>query len=336
MSSESDRPLVTLAVSCFNHEPYILQAVESALAQDYSPLEIVFSDDASSDRTFALIEERVSSYRGDHIIKIHRNERNLGVGAHNNLLMEMSRGRLVVLAAGDDISEKERVTAVANAWSEDPDGIFCLASLATMIDASGSGSKIVTPYFKGTSIDFVELAKEGEAVLGATLAVSRKVFEFFGPLDSDINYCEDIVLPFRAALLGKLRIIDKSLVRYRVHPESLMGVTRPGAANSKKFVIGLTRILCGTLAARRQQLKDLELISGKSESEPLRLAAQYLKAHHLKSMLAVDLVGTKGGWKQLLHAVYSNLLTPKSALKLALMTKLPTVWFWYIKMRAQF
>jgi hypothetical protein len=54
---------------------------------------------------------------------------------------------------------------------------------------------------------------------GTTLAVRRAVFDSFGLLDPDIH--EDVVLPFRASLLGDVVYIDEPLVQYRRHAGSL-------------------------------------------------------------------------------------------------------------------
>ena len=52
-----DKPLITFLLVSYNQEAYIREAIEGALAQTYSPLEIVISDDCSSDATFSLIKE---------------------------------------------------------------------------------------------------------------------------------------------------------------------------------------------------------------------------------------------------------------------------------------
>jgi glycosyltransferase involved in cell wall biosynthesis len=50
-----DRPLISFMLFAYNQEHYIRRAVEAAMAQTYSPLEIILSDDASSDGTAAPI-----------------------------------------------------------------------------------------------------------------------------------------------------------------------------------------------------------------------------------------------------------------------------------------
>ena len=53
----TDRPLVTFALFAYNQEEFIREAVEGAFAQTYEPLEIILSDDCSSDRTYEIIQE---------------------------------------------------------------------------------------------------------------------------------------------------------------------------------------------------------------------------------------------------------------------------------------
>ena len=52
-----DRPLVTFALFAYNQEQYIREAIEGAFAQTYQPLEIILSDDCSTDRTFEIMRE---------------------------------------------------------------------------------------------------------------------------------------------------------------------------------------------------------------------------------------------------------------------------------------
>ena len=59
----TEGPLVSFCVKCYNQERYIGEALEGAFAQTYRPLEIVISDDASTDRSWEIITEAVAKYR---------------------------------------------------------------------------------------------------------------------------------------------------------------------------------------------------------------------------------------------------------------------------------
>ena len=56
-AASADRPVLTFAVVSCNQEQFVREAVEAALAQTYSPLEIILSDDCSDDRSFEIMQE---------------------------------------------------------------------------------------------------------------------------------------------------------------------------------------------------------------------------------------------------------------------------------------
>ncbi len=316
----------------WNHERFAEEALRSALAQDWLPLEIIVSDDASTDGTWAIVERIVAGYDGPHRVRLNRNERNLGVGAHTDLVMAMAQGEMVVLAAGDDISESDRVGTIARAWRSSPRNVLCLASHAVGIDEGGHGDQLVTPCSFGSNVDAMKLAHTGEALLGATLAVHRRLLDIFGPIGSEIRTCEDTVLSFRAALAGDIVVVEQPLVRYRRHASSLMGTTAPIAAGNDAFVAGLDRMLRGLLATRRRQLADLEAGGAlRADAAKLRVV---LTGHLTRAETSVALLeGERGSLRRLLLLVREGLVSKNEAIKTLLMTRTPSLWFRYIVWR---
>lgn len=93
------QPLVTLMIPCFNQASVVAAAIESAMAQDYPNLEIVISDDCSSDNT----REVVAKYLSDNRIKYYRNEKNIGrVCNYKKTIFEYATGDWVLNIDGDD------------------------------------------------------------------------------------------------------------------------------------------------------------------------------------------------------------------------------------------
>ena len=82
LPSVEDRPLVTFAIFSHNQETYIREAVEGAFAQIYEPLEIILSDDCSTDRTFEIMKELASAYHGKHQVVLNKTADNLGTIDH--------------------------------------------------------------------------------------------------------------------------------------------------------------------------------------------------------------------------------------------------------------
>ena len=193
MSDVTERPLVTFVLFAYNQERYVREAVEGALAQDYSPLEIILSDDCSSDSTFEIMRELAASHSGPHVVRLNRNNSNLGVGGHINVLMKMVSADFVVAGAGDDISEPTRVTKLTDVWRNSDGKVLSVHSSALIISEDGS---LLGEQRKGSEDSLLNCLDAHAAtflsVLGATHAWDMRLIREFDPiLDKVIN--EDVV-----------------------------------------------------------------------------------------------------------------------------------------------
>lgn len=209
-------PLVTFALFTYNQERFVREAIRGAFAQTYSPLEILISDDCSRDGTFDAIREEVEGYDGPHRVVLNRNERNLGIGGHINRVMELAEGDLIVAAAGDDVSLPTRTEELARVWSGGEG--FSVYSNYTIVDENGLDRGVEEGDIASESTkSWQEKVRSGVMRgLGCAHAWDRAVFDTFGPLPDNIVQ-EDVAIPFRAALLGKVAYIDKRLAKYRRH-----------------------------------------------------------------------------------------------------------------------
>jgi glycosyltransferase involved in cell wall biosynthesis len=215
-------PLITFVVCAYNQEQFIREAVAAALDQTYSPLEVILSDDCSPDRTFEIMQEMAAAYRGPHQVVLNKNPKNLGVGGHVNRIFELSRGELVVGAAGDDISFKDRTERVYRAWVESSQTAFSIYSNMIVIDSIGSEKGV---WNDGSIASHppscaVAVAWGDAGVYGCSHAFHRKTFDIFGPMDDRVVH-EDEAIPFRSLLLGTIKYLDEPLVYYRRHENNL-------------------------------------------------------------------------------------------------------------------
>jgi glycosyltransferase involved in cell wall biosynthesis len=217
--------LLTFALTAFNQEPFIREAVGASLAQTYSPLEIILSDDCSRDRTFEIMREMAAAYRGPHRVILNRNATRRSIGGHMNRVMEISHGELVVGAAGDDISLPQRAEAAYRAWESSGRKATSIHSNFIQIDEAGQTiEQIYKTADDGQTGSPVEQKVDPLAyvrtlepiVFGCAHAFSRQLFRVFGPLPEEVIH-EDNALAFRSILIGKLVYINKPLVKYRLH-----------------------------------------------------------------------------------------------------------------------
>ena len=216
-----DKPLVTFALTSYNQERYVGEAVRAALAQTYSPLQVVVSDDCSQDGTFEAAREAAAGYGGPHEVVLNRNERNLGIGGNIDRVMELAEGDLIVNADGDDVSLPTRTEELVRAWSAG--GVSCVYSDLTVIDEDGRATEKIRATPVRSWMETVQREIPGFGGVGsASAAYDRAVFETFGPLPDGAIH-EDYVLELRSALLGKLVPVHEYLVNYRRHGGNISG-----------------------------------------------------------------------------------------------------------------
>jgi glycosyltransferase involved in cell wall biosynthesis len=93
-------PLVSIGIPVYNGERSIRQAIESVLGQTYQNLEVIISDNASTDNTERLCQEYAAR---DKRIQYYRNPVNVGVIANFRRVFELSSGDYFMWAAADDV-----------------------------------------------------------------------------------------------------------------------------------------------------------------------------------------------------------------------------------------
>lgn len=83
------RPLVSICIPTYNRPEALARVVESMLAQTYSPIEIIVTDDGDSEKTRTALGPLVEK------IRYEANEKRLGLYANWNRAIELARGELV-------------------------------------------------------------------------------------------------------------------------------------------------------------------------------------------------------------------------------------------------
>lgn len=197
----------------YNQVETVAQAVKSALSQECAPMEIVITDDCSVDTTFAVIEKTIQGYSGPHEIIVNRNAHNLGLAGNIERAHQLSSGDVIIAAAGDDMSSPHRSRRIMEAFSQDQALLVC--SYAHVVGPDGRdvpGDFRTAAFYHGA--DLLRAARSKSLYIGATGAWHRALYDTYGPLDPETY--EDLVLGFRAALEGRVSVIEEELVTYKL------------------------------------------------------------------------------------------------------------------------
>lgn len=216
----NERPLVTFALFAYNQEQYIREAIEGAFSQTYEPLEIILSDDGSTDRTFEIMQEMVAAYNGPHSVVLRRNEFNIGTVDHVLNVAKKSKGVLIAVGAGDDISIPERIELQVDFWEKTTPLVVVTDYI--LID---NGKEILnanySPYSSGGVAEKIFKSVDSVDIHGASAMYDRKIFEILKEFTGRY-YFEDSLLNFICYWLGgKVAHLQQPLVKYRTHSNSL-------------------------------------------------------------------------------------------------------------------
>jgi glycosyltransferase involved in cell wall biosynthesis len=131
------KPKVVIGVPVFNEATYLKQSLDSLIGLSYKNLEIVVSDNGSTDGTSALIHEFASK---DHRIKYIRHDCNIGAQANFQYCLDNSDGDYFMWGSGHDLWGSELVKNCVEYLESDPDCVLAYGS-TVCIDGNGSPSR---------------------------------------------------------------------------------------------------------------------------------------------------------------------------------------------------
>lgn len=322
-TTHTERPLVTLLLAAYAQEAVIPDAVRAALAQTYAPLEIIVSDDASPDGTYAAMEHAVKDYRGPHRVILRRNPRNLGISGHFSALAELAQGELLCVAAGDDLSAPTRCADVVEHWlalDKRPD---LIATDLVDIDAAGQPQGVIR-HSHLNALTLVDWLAARPWLVGASHVWSKRLFTHFGPLREGAH-AEDQIMLLRALLSGGAVTLHAPLVRWR-----------RGGLSAKRRHASLAALLAhmrrgnaAGLAEIAQLLADAEVV-GEHAAVQAALAPRLAREHFVQAMLAP---GTPAG-QRLRLALRSREVPAGYRLRLLGYTTLPWLYDPVLRLKA--
>lgn len=270
--------LVSFCLFAYNQEAFIEEAVKSALAQEYDNLEIIISDDCSSDGTFEIIQRITNAYVGKHKLIVLKNECNMGLVPHiNKVLFNYAHGEYIILAAGDDVSLPQRAKLTVEAFKKNK--VIGIVSPIVKIDKNGNF--IEKPHKKQECIYELNrsyLKNTSFMVYGTGLSFVREVLDVFGELKKSCP-TEDSTFRLRCLLLGKILLLSSDCMYYRIHGNN---ISSPFNIYKLK-----TQYIAEQYLVDVKTAFNVNLISEKIYNQLLKKINRYVKYREL-SRLASD------------------------------------------------
>jgi glycosyltransferase involved in cell wall biosynthesis len=208
-------PLVSIIISNYNYENYLSDAVDSALGQTYSNVEVIVVDDGSIDGS----REVIASY-GDRIIPVLKE--NGGQASSCNMGYQSSRGEIVIFFDADDMLLRDTVERVVAAFQSET-GVAKVQYRLQNVDACGKPTGEIQPptrlpMHSGDlrqrlleTNDYTWPSTSGNAFAAAVLRQIMPIPEVLCRGMPDIHLCN------LSAVYGKVISLEQPGALYRVH-----------------------------------------------------------------------------------------------------------------------
>jgi glycosyltransferase involved in cell wall biosynthesis len=253
-------PAVSVIMPAYNVEPYIGDAIRSALAQTFTDFELVVVDDGSKDDTAQVVRALARQDARVHLVQ----QANRGLAGARNSALRASRGEFFALLDSDDLWEPTFLEQQLAILGAHPD-VDIVTGNGWYLGGARHG-QLARPHPDARP------APELASIIGDEWSVfimsvfRRQVYTGIGPFDESMRSNEDYDFWLRAAVAGYTFVRnDTPLGHYRVRSDSL-------SASNVRMLRGILHVytkLRPVIADRPEEMSILQRQIARFESELL-------------------------------------------------------------------
>jgi alpha-1,3-rhamnosyltransferase len=214
--------LVSIIVITYNSSRFVLETLESALQQTYPDIELIVSDDCSTDDTYNICQEWVNSHKERFVRAVcTQTHNNKGICGNYNHALKFAQGDWIKYIAGDDILKSNCIERyIANIKTD----VFIYTCITEHLDQNtGEIKKFCTHLPNKSANRQVRLMLRFlYAVEGSSLFFEKKHLILIGGFDIQYPMIEDwpIVMKYLTHKL-RIEIINEPLIVWRVDTNSV-------------------------------------------------------------------------------------------------------------------
>lgn len=222
-------PLVTIIVITYNSSKFVLETLDSAKYQSYQNIELIITDDGSTDNTVEICREWINinnnSFINTELIAV---KKNTGTSANCNRGVNLAKGKWIKIIAGDDIllsnciHDNIEYIKLNNDISFLFSDFFIIDNNSNVINKNNDLSLIPPNFKKSSKKQYKELIYKRNFANGATAFFKTSTIKSIGGYDEEIPLLEDVVLWICATKSNyKLFYFPKKTIAYRIHSNSV-------------------------------------------------------------------------------------------------------------------
>jgi len=211
--------MISVLMPVYNAERYVVETVESILAQTFTDFEFIIIDDGSRDTSPVILKAYAAR---DQRIRFTARE-NKGVAPTRNDLLAQARGEFLAIIDADDVALPERFALQVAFLRAHPE-ILCVGGAQELIDDQG---RLLTHLALPEDDETIQaLLLAGHCSICQSCAmIRREAVIQVGGYDETTSSVEDLDLWLRLGEIGALANLKETVVKYRLLTNSLSGQT---------------------------------------------------------------------------------------------------------------
>lgn len=212
-------PLVSVSIPTYNSAAYIKECLDSVLEQDYPNIEIIVSDDASTDDTVSILLDYQSKHSS---IKLNFNKTNLGITKNCNVILSLCKGKYIAFFAGDDVMLPEKIKQQVEYMEKNTKCTISYHNAEVFFtnDPTNKKSYLHHHMVKPRSGDVNVSIKYGPFNAACSSMVRRDKIPLHG-FDERLEVASDGLFWIETLEMGgEIHYINKVLARYRIHGQN--------------------------------------------------------------------------------------------------------------------
>ncbi len=219
---------LSIALCTYNGSKFLREQLQSLASQTLLPLEVVVTDDCSSDSTIPIIQEFSKLLN----IKVFVNDFSLEVSKNFEKAVSLCSGEIILMCDQDDIWHTDKLEKISNYFQENSKQLAVFSD-AELVDEKGVSlnknfwsvvrfHELQTQQFKDGKV--VELLLAGNRTAGCMMAFRKELVEKIIPFPTHIPLMiHDNWITIVAAMMDSLGMIEEKLVSYRQHSFQQIG-----------------------------------------------------------------------------------------------------------------
>ncbi|MBD2353063.1 glycosyltransferase family 2 protein [Tolypothrix sp. FACHB-123] len=225
LSEPQSEPLVSVVIPTYNRPQYLKHAIASAVKQTYQNIEIIISDNCSSENPLPIVESFA-----DPRIRFWRHPQNIGMIANQMHGFKMARGKYVASLHDDDMWNEDFLAKLIPPLEANPDLILAFCD-QYIINAQGNidyaSTEENTRGFKrhklapGVYKSFAKIGLIDKSIPTAAACVIRANLVDWDKIPAEVGGMWDLYLTYLSCISGYAAYYcPERLTRYRIHEQT--------------------------------------------------------------------------------------------------------------------